>query len=84
MKLEVVRNKSGKFHWRFKAGNNKIVSEEGSQGYENKSDCISGAAKGSPFIGFRSMHTDQMIYSGPDGETLVGRYEFIDEFKDGK
>lgn len=40
MKIEVYRRKDGKWAWRVRALNNKIVAVDGAQGYEHKGDAM--------------------------------------------
>jgi len=40
-KFEVYQDKAGKWRWRFRASNSKIIADSG-EGYKDKNDCLHG------------------------------------------
>lgn len=42
--LEVYQRGDGRWAWRLRAGNGRIIATDGAQGYENEADCRRVAA----------------------------------------
>lgn len=45
MKPETYQRRDGRYGWRLRARNGRIIAVDGSQGYENRADCEDIAAR---------------------------------------